>query len=108
MKIKPGRLILLALALGAVYFAIQGGEYGTSDLVTQRMEKRRLLSTIDSLEREVRRFMADHAELYQPNDDLTERVRARPTSGHPPQVLDPGTRARRDDDAHDVDADVER
>ena len=53
MKIKPGRVILLVVALGALYFAIQGGEYGTSDLVTQRMEKRRLLSTIDSLEREV-------------------------------------------------------
>ena len=50
---KPGRLLLYALAAGAVYFAIQGGEYGTSDLVSQRMEKRRLLTTIDSLEREV-------------------------------------------------------
>ena len=53
MKIRPGRLLLLAFAAGALYFAIQGGEYGTSDLVTQRMEKRRLLATIDSLEREV-------------------------------------------------------
>jgi cell division protein FtsB len=50
---KPGRLILYALAAGAVYFAIQGGEYGTSDLVKQRLEKRRLTATIDSLEREV-------------------------------------------------------
>ena len=53
MKIKPGRVLLVAFALGALYFAIQGGEYGTSDLVRQRMEKRRLLATIDSLEREV-------------------------------------------------------
>ena len=53
MKIKPGRLILLVFALGALYFAIQGGEYGTSDLISQRLEKRRLLATIDSLEREV-------------------------------------------------------
>ena len=50
---KPGRLILYALAGGAIYFAIQGGEYGTSDLVKQRMEKRRLTATIDSLTREV-------------------------------------------------------
>jgi cell division protein FtsB len=50
---KPGRLILYALAAGAVYFAIQGGEYGTSDLVTQRLEKRRLTATIDSLELEL-------------------------------------------------------
>ena len=53
MRPKPGRLILYALAAGAVYFAIQGGEYGTSDLVKQRLEKRRLTATIDSLEREV-------------------------------------------------------
>ena len=53
MKIKPGRVILVVVALCALYFAIQGGEYGTSDLVSQRMEKRRLLTTIDSLEREV-------------------------------------------------------
>ena len=53
MKPKPGRLILFALAVGAVYFAIQGGEYGTSDLVRQRAEKRRLTATIDSLAREV-------------------------------------------------------
>ena len=53
MRPKPARLILYALAAGAVYFAIQGGEYGTSDLVTQRLEKRRLTATIDSLTREV-------------------------------------------------------
>ena len=53
MRPKPGRLILYALAAGAVYFAIQGGEYGTSDLVRQRIEKRRLTATIDSLAREV-------------------------------------------------------
>ena len=50
---KPGRLILYALAAGVVYFAIQGGEYGTSDLVRQRLQKRRLTATIDSLAREV-------------------------------------------------------
>ncbi len=53
MRPRPGRLILFALAAGAVYFAIQGGEYGTSDLVRQRIEKRRLAATIDSLAREV-------------------------------------------------------
>ena len=53
MKPKLKRLIWVAVAGAALYFVVQGGEYGTSDLVKQRMEKRRLLATIDSLEAEV-------------------------------------------------------
>ena len=58
---KPGlkRLIWIAVAGAALYFVVQGGEYGTTDLVKQRREKQRLTATIDSLEAEVdslRRF----------------------------------------------------
>ncbi len=47
------RLIWLAVAAAALYFVVQGGEYGTTDLVRQRLEKRRLTATIDSLAAEV-------------------------------------------------------
>ena len=53
MKPKLKRLIWFAVAGAAAYFLIQGGEYGTSDLVRQRLEKRRLTAAIDSLQAEV-------------------------------------------------------
>jgi cell division protein FtsB len=53
VKPKLKRLIWFAVAGAAVYFLIQGGEYGTSDLVRQRLEKRRLTAAIDSLQAEV-------------------------------------------------------
>src|SRR4029453_10188582 len=53
VKPKLKRLIWFAIAGAALYFVVQGGEYGTTDLVRQRMEKRRLAATIDSLESEV-------------------------------------------------------
>jgi cell division protein FtsB len=53
VKPKLKRVIWFAVAGAAVYFLVQGGEYGTTDLVRQRMEKRRLTATIDSLEAEV-------------------------------------------------------
>ena len=59
MKPKLKRAIWFAVAGAAVYFLVQGGEYGTTDLVKQRLEKRRLTATIDSLAAEVdslRRF----------------------------------------------------
>ena len=37
----------------ALWFTIQGGEYGTSDLVRQGRQRRRLVHDIDSLRREV-------------------------------------------------------
>jgi cell division protein FtsB len=53
--VKPGlkRLIWIAVAGAALYFVVQGGEYGTTDLVKQRMEKQRLTDAIDSLQAEV-------------------------------------------------------
>ncbi len=47
------RLIVALLVLGALLFAVEGGEYGTSDLIDQRARKRQLLRAIDSLEIEV-------------------------------------------------------
>lgn len=39
--------------LGVAYFAIEGGEYGTSDLLRQRARDRDLRRAIDSLTRHV-------------------------------------------------------
>ncbi len=53
MKLRPRSLVLGGIALAAVVFAVQGGEYGTTDLLSQRSKKRTLERQIDSLEREV-------------------------------------------------------
>jgi cell division protein FtsB len=42
-----------ALVTGAIVFAVEGGEYGTSDLLKQRARERRLRVEIDSLSRVV-------------------------------------------------------
>jgi cell division protein FtsB len=47
------RLVLAAVVLAAAIFAVQGGEYGTRDLMRQRQRKLRLTTTIDSLQRVV-------------------------------------------------------
>ena len=45
--------MLIVGALGVAYFAIEGGEYGTSDLIRQRIRRARLQSEIDSLQRQI-------------------------------------------------------
>ena len=40
-------------ALGVLAFAVQGGEYGTTDLYRQRARRRTLMAEIDSLQSEV-------------------------------------------------------
>ena len=56
------RRVLIAVgALVALVFAVQGGEYGTRDLMRQRQRKTRLTTAIDSLQRLVdslRRYKA--------------------------------------------------
>ena len=44
------RVLIGAGILAAVMFAVQGGEYGTRDLLRQRVRRAKLLSTIDSLQ----------------------------------------------------------
>ena len=50
-KTRAKRLVLAAILVGVVIFAIQGGEYGTWDLVRQRSTRERLEARIDSLTR---------------------------------------------------------
>jgi cell division protein FtsB len=47
------RAFILLLVIGALAFAIQGGEYGTTDLFKQRARRATLLARIDSLQRAV-------------------------------------------------------
>ena len=48
-----GRIIFWLLVFGAIFFAVQGGEYSTRDLWRQRQVKQRLSIETDSLTREV-------------------------------------------------------
>lgn len=47
------KLAVLAVVVAALVFAVQGGEYGTTDLVKQRLRRQALLARIDSLQRVV-------------------------------------------------------
>ena len=47
------RLVLGALGVGVAAFALQGGEYGTWDLIRARGKQRRIAHAIDSLRRDV-------------------------------------------------------
>ena len=52
-KQQLGRLVIAAGVLAALAFAVQGGEYGTTDLFRQKERRQRLLKTNDSLVRVV-------------------------------------------------------
>ncbi len=45
--------LLVALTLGVTYFALQGGEYGTTDLLRQRHRLAALQHDVDSLQVQV-------------------------------------------------------
>ena len=47
------RLIVAAVLLMAALFAVQGGEYGTTDLYRQKGRRLRLQAAVDSLQRAV-------------------------------------------------------
>ena len=62
-----GRLIFWLLAVGAIVFALQGGEYSTRDLWKQRKLKQRLTAETDSRQREVDSLRREaHAEATDP------------------------------------------
>jgi cell division protein FtsB len=55
------RLVFVAIVAFAVWFAVQGGEFSTMDLLRQRRQEARIARTIDSLQRVVdslRRYQA--------------------------------------------------
>ena len=54
------RLLVAAGVLGALWFAIEGGEYGTRDLFDQKRRKARLQTQIDSAQ-----HVVDSLRLYK-------------------------------------------
>jgi cell division protein FtsB len=47
------RIVFAVLGLAALIFVVQGGEFGTWDLVRQRSRRAELTAAIDSLERDI-------------------------------------------------------
>ena len=47
------RVLLAVLGILALIFVVQGGEFGTWDLLRQRSRKAELVAAIDSLERDI-------------------------------------------------------
>jgi cell division protein FtsB len=64
--------VALAVAAG-VAFAVEGGEYGTSDLLRQRSRERRLRSEIDSLTRVVD-SLGRYKRRVETDPKLQERI----------------------------------
>ena len=68
-----GRIIFWLAILGAIAFAIQGGEYSTLDLWRQRQTKLRLTAQTDSLTRQVD-SLKKQAELIRTDRATQERI----------------------------------
>jgi cell division protein FtsB len=68
-----GRIIFWLAILGAIAFAIQGGEYSTLDLWRQRQTKMRLTAQTDSLTRQVD-SLKKQAELIRTDRATQERI----------------------------------
>jgi cell division protein FtsB len=60
MPVRLRKVLFLAIAAVAIWFAIQGGEYGTLDLVRQHRQRLGLVREIDSLGR-----LVDSLEQYK-------------------------------------------
>lgn len=67
------RLAVLVVVLVALAFAVQGGEYGTTDLVRQKQRKKALLASIDSLQRVVD-SLKRYKHRLQTDPALQERI----------------------------------
>ena len=67
------RVALAAVGLGVAAFAVEGGEYGTSDLMAQRARRRALQAEVDSLQTDVDSLRALEQRL-KTDAALQERV----------------------------------
>jgi cell division protein FtsB len=66
-------LARILLIVAALVFAVEGGEYGTSDLLKQRARERRLRAEIDSLSRVVD-SLARYRRRVETDPKLQERI----------------------------------
>lgn len=67
------RILIAAAALAALVFAVQGGEYGTHDLLKQRTRRAQLLRAIDSLQHDIDSIKA-YTHRLETDPALQERV----------------------------------
>ena len=74
-----GRVVALSVALAVIAFAVQGGEYGTTDLWRQRGALARERAAVESLEAEVARLKAYQKAVE--SDPVTQERIAREEFG---------------------------
>ena len=67
------RLVIAAILVAAIVFAVQGGEYGPSDLLHQSARRKALVARIDSLQRAVDSLTRKKSAL-QSDVALQERI----------------------------------
>lgn len=67
------RLGLVVAIVAVVVFAVQGGEYGTSDLLHQRARRLALIAKLDTLQRQVD-SLARRKRALQDDPALQERI----------------------------------
>ena len=67
------RIAVVVIVLAALAFAVQGGEYGTTDLVRQKQRKATLLGSIDSLQHVVD-SLKRYEHRLQTDPALQERI----------------------------------
>jgi cell division protein FtsB len=75
MQVKPKlkRLLGLFVLIAVAAFAIEGGEYGTADLFSQRAREKRLVRQIDSLRKQVD-SLTRYKRALQTDAALQERI----------------------------------
>ena len=73
MNVWLKRAMWTAAVLAIAAFAVEGGEYGTTDLYAQRVRKRALLAEVDSLQRQVD-SLRTMKKLLQSDPKLQERI----------------------------------
>ena len=67
------RLLVIAAVIAVLVFAVQGGEYGTSDLLRQRARRQALVARLDTLQRQVD-SLARRKIALQNDAALQERI----------------------------------
>ena len=72
-KALAGRLALWGLWLFVAFWAVQGGEYGTTDLLRQRGKVREARTRVDSLEGVVR-GLRERKRLVESDPATQERI----------------------------------
>ncbi len=73
------RVVVAAIALAVIAFAVQGGEYGTTDLLRQKRAIARERTLVDSLDRSIGRLQAEKKAIE--GDPLVQERIAREEFG---------------------------